>query len=174
MLTKEILEEAEFAKNHLMNSSLDDRCKKSLLRLLNTATIATNGISTDEKIQKITEAIQGLVLSQITFLDTVDKKIEKANKEQCKNCKAMAHAEIVEAEEAKKKLIEDWKAANGITDDDLKQDSKGDSDKKENSWSSVIKKIVTQPGMWIFLTILAISPYGVDIVKAILQFFAAK
>lgn len=172
MLTKEILEEAEFAKNHLMNSSLDDRCKKSLLRLLNTATMATNGISTDEKIQKITEAIQGLVLSQITFLDTVDKKIEKANKEQCTKCKAMAHAETVEAEEEKKKLIEDWKAANGITDDDLKQDSKGDGDKKENSWSDVIKKIVTQPGMWIFLTILTISPYGVDIVKAILQFFA--
>lgn len=172
MLTKEILEEAEFAKNHLMNSSLDDRCKKSLLRLLNTATMATNGISTDQKIQKITEAIQGLVLSQITFLDTVDKKIEKANKEQCKKCKAMAHAEMVEAEEAKKKLIEDWKAANGITDDDLKQDSKGDGDKKQNSWSDVIKKIVIQPGMWIFLTILTISPYGVDIVNAILQFFA--
>lgn len=50
MVTKEVLEEAEFAKNHLMNSNLDDRCKKSLLRLLNTATIATNGISTEEKI----------------------------------------------------------------------------------------------------------------------------
>jgi len=50
MLTKETLEEAEVAKNHLLNSSLDDRCKKSLLRLLNTATMATNGISTEEKI----------------------------------------------------------------------------------------------------------------------------
>jgi hypothetical protein len=75
MITKEIQEEAEFAKNHLMNSSLDDRCKKSLLRLINTATLATNGVSTEEKIQKITEAIQGLVMAQITFLDSVDKKI---------------------------------------------------------------------------------------------------
>ena len=105
MISKEVLEETEFAKSHLMNSSLDDRCKKSLLRLLNTATLATNGISTEEKIQKITEAIQGLVLSQITFLDAVDKKIQIANKEQCKNCKAMSHANDVEREEAKKKLI---------------------------------------------------------------------
>ena len=37
-------------------------------------------VHTVEKIQKITEAIQGLVLSQITFLDTVDKKIATANK----------------------------------------------------------------------------------------------
>lgn len=168
MLTKEILEEAEFAKNHLMNSSLDDRCKKSLLRLLNTATMATNGISTDEKIQKITEAIQGLVLSQITFLDTVDRKIEKANREQCTNCKAMAHAEAVEAEETKKKLIDDWKAANGISDDDLKPEAKAE----ESTWSSILKKVISQPGMWIFLTILTISPYGVDIVKALLQFFS--
>lgn len=50
MISKEVLEEAEFAKSHLMNSTLDDRCKKSLLRLLNTATLATNGISTEEKI----------------------------------------------------------------------------------------------------------------------------
>jgi len=63
MITKEIQEEAEFAKNHLMNSTLNDRCKKSLLRLINTATLATNGISTEEKIQKITEAIQGLVMA---------------------------------------------------------------------------------------------------------------
>jgi len=110
-----------------------------------------------------------LVLSQITFLDTVDKKIEKANKEQCVNCKAMAHAEVVEAEETKKKLIDDWKAANGISDDDLKQDQK---DSSESTWSDILKRIIAQPGMWIFLTILTISPYGVDIVKALLQFFS--
>ena len=46
-LSKEIEEEVEFAKNHLMSSSLDDRCKKSLLRLLNTAILATNGLSVE-------------------------------------------------------------------------------------------------------------------------------
>lgn len=173
MISKEVLEEAEFAKNHLMNSTLDDRCKKSLLRLLNTATIATNGISTEEKIQKITEAIQGLVLSQITFLDAVDKKIQMANKEQCRSCKAMAHTLEVEQEEAKKKLIEDWKAANGITDETLQKD-KDASEYDDATWLVVLKKLIVQPGVWIFLTVLAISPYGVDIIKAILNFFAAK
>lgn len=169
MISKEVLEEAEFAKNHLMNSTLDDRCKKSLLRLLNTATIATNGISTEEKIQKITEAIQGLVLSQITFLDAVDKKIQTANKEQCRSCKAMAHTNEVEQEEAKKKLIEDWKAANGISDDDLAKDKDHD-----NPWFGILKKVIVQPGVWIFLTVLAISPYGVDIIKTIFNFFGTK
>ena len=172
MISKEVLEEAEFAKNHLMNSSLDDRCKKSLLRLLNTATMATNGISTEEKIQKITESIQGLVLSQITFLDAVDKKIQTANREQCRNCKAMAHANDIEQEEAKKKLIEDWKAANGITDDDLQKDKSPSS--SEDTWLGTLRKLIVQPGLWIFLTILTISPYGVDIVKIFLNFFATK
>lgn len=49
-LSKEILEETEFAKNSLMQSNLDDKCKKSLLRLLNISTLATNGISLEEKV----------------------------------------------------------------------------------------------------------------------------
>ena len=166
MVTKEVLEEAEFAKNHLMNSNLDDRCKKSLLRLLNTATIATNGISTEEKIQKITEAIQGLVLSQITFLDAVDKKIENANKAQCKSCKAMAHANAIEEEEQKEKLINEWKAANGIDDKKL-------SDKQQDdTWIGFLKQLLLKPGMWIVVTLLIISPYGVEIVKMMLDAFA--
>jgi hypothetical protein len=78
----------------------------------------------------------------------------------------MKHAEDVEREEEKKKLIEEWKTANGITDDDVK-----DQDDAESiSWTGIFKKLLVQPGIWIFLTILTISPYGVDIVKAILQF----
>ena len=49
-ISKEILEETEFAKNHLLQSSLDDKCKKSLLRLINISTTATNDISLDAKV----------------------------------------------------------------------------------------------------------------------------
>ena len=49
-ISKEILEETEFAKNHLLQSSLDDNCKKSLFRLINISTMATNGISLEEKV----------------------------------------------------------------------------------------------------------------------------
>jgi len=72
MLKKEIIEDVEFAKTQIMNSSLDDRVKKSFIRLLTTAAMATNGISTEEKIQKMTEIVLGLVMSQMTFLETVD------------------------------------------------------------------------------------------------------
>ena len=164
-LSKEILEEAELAKNHLMNSSLDDRCKKSLLRLLNTTTLATNGLSVEEKIQKITESIHGLILSQITFLDTVDKKIDTANKAQCVSCKAMRHANEVEEEKEHQKIIEQWKEANGIAD-------KNEDDDSADSWASVIRKILLKPYPYVVLGVLVISPYGVDIVKMLLETFA--
>ena len=111
-ISKEIEEDTEFAKNHVMQSQLDEKCKKSLLRLLNTSKIATNGISIEEKVQKITEAMLGMVISQIAFLDSVDKKIEIANKEQCKDCKAMRLADDVEEQKKKEEIIEAWKQAN--------------------------------------------------------------
>lgn len=167
MITKEILEEAEFAKNHLMNSSLDERCKKSLLRLLNLSTMATNGISTEEKIQKITETIYGLVLSQITFLDTVDKKIENANKKQCENCKAMAHATQVEDEERKKKIIDEYKKKMGIPLANINS-----SDNISNkSWTDIAKELAIKPWTYIIFGLIIISPYGVQIVKLILDSF---
>ena len=164
-LSKEIEEEVEFAKNNLMSSSLDDRCKKSLLRLLNTATLATNGLSVEEKIQKITEAIFGLVISQLTFLDTVDKKIENANKAQCIGCKAMKHAMEVEEEEKNRKLIEEWKAANGIVD---KKDEEA-----EDGWTRFLKQLLLKPYVYVVASILAISPYSIDIIRMIMQIWSS-
>ena len=164
-LSKEIEEEVEFAKNNLMSSSLDDRCKKSLLRLLNTATLATNGLSVEEKIQKITEAIFGLVISQLTFLDTVDKNIENANKAQCIDCKAMKHATEVEEEEKNRKLIEEWKAANGIVD---KKDEEA-----EDGWTRFLKQLLLKPYVYVVASILAISPYSIDIIRMIMQIWSS-
>lgn len=165
-LSKEIQEEAELAKNHLMNSNLDDRCKKSLLRLLNTTTLATNGLSVEEKIQKITESIHGLILSQITFLDTVDKKIEIANKAQCTNCKAMKHANEIEEEKERQEIIDQWKEANGIVD--AKQGALTTAD---DSWSDVAKKLLLKPYAYVVVGLLAISPYGVEIVRMLIDSF---
>jgi len=115
-MSKDIAEDAEFAKNHLMQSSLDEKCKKQLLSLLHTASEATNGITLEEKVQKITESILCLVISQITFLDSVDKKIASANKEQCDNCKAMKLANETEEQKHQEEIINAWKEANGIKD----------------------------------------------------------
>lgn len=49
-MPKDIVEDAEFAKNHLLQSSLDEKCKKQLLKLLNVSAEATNGISLEEKV----------------------------------------------------------------------------------------------------------------------------
>lgn len=171
-LSKEIQEEAELAKNHLMNSNLDDRCKKSLLRLLNTTTLATNGLSVEEKMQKITESIHGLIISQITFLDTVDKKIETANKAQCVDCKAMKHATEVEAEKERQAIIAQWKEANGIVDSTESFDSKVNATSVD--WTDIIKQLLLKPYIYVVIGLLTISPYGVEIVKMLITTFANK
>lgn len=49
-LSKEIAEDAEFAKTKVMHSNLDEACKKSIYRLIDTAKTATNGLSLEEKV----------------------------------------------------------------------------------------------------------------------------
>ena len=115
-LSKETLEATEFAKSQIMNSDLDENVKKQLHNLLNVSMMATNGLSVEEKIQKITECISNLAILQFTFLQTVDARIAKANKEQCKSCSAMKHADEVKSEKQRQEIIEQWKKANGIID----------------------------------------------------------
>lgn len=164
--SKETIEVAEYAKSKLMQSKLDDKCKESLHKLLTVSTIATNGISLEEKVQKITEAIFGMVVTQITFLDQIDKKIENANKEQCKECKAMKLALDTEEEKKHEEIINAWKEANGY------KDPSKDTDPSSLTIAGAIKTILVKPWAWIFGCIIVFSPYGVQIVNSILQFFS--
>lgn len=166
MLKKEIIEDVEFAKTQIMNSSLDDRVKKSFIRLLTTAAMATNGISTEEKIQKMTEIVLGLVMSQMTFLETVDQRIANANKKHCETCKAMKYTQQMEQEKEQAEIIAKWKEANGIHEEDEHhhQDSL--------SFTQTVLKILTQPYCWVFFSILAVAPNGVDMIRVIVDAFS--
>lgn len=101
--TKDILDDAELAKSYITSSNMSDDYKRTYLKLINITTMATNGISPEEKIQKMTEAIQLLAVTQGMFISNIDTKIEEtvaiANKAQCNNCKAMKHAISVEQKE---------------------------------------------------------------------------
>lgn len=99
-----------------MNSNdMDDDYKNTLLTLLETSTLATNGISQEQKIQKMTECIQDLAVSQVGMIrhlkevivhsisestKDIDRRITDAimaaDKKQCEGCRAMRHAEEVE------------------------------------------------------------------------------
>ena len=98
--TKDILDDAELAKSYITSSNMSDDYKRTYLKLINITTMATNGISPEEKIQKMTEAIQLLAVTQGMFISNIDNKIEEAvaiaNKVQCNECKAMKHAIQVE------------------------------------------------------------------------------
>ena len=50
-------DDVELTKNYVTNSTMSDEYKKLYLRLINISTIAINGISSEEKIQKMTECI---------------------------------------------------------------------------------------------------------------------
>lgn len=166
-MPKEIEEDVEFAKNHLLQSSLDEKCKKQLLKLLNVSSEATNGISLEEKVQKITEAIYGMVVSQITFLDTLDKKVALTHEQKCSKCKAMKLANEVEEQKHQEEIINAWKEANGIKDSSPQQ-----ADIKHMTIVDTVKMVLLKPYCWIFGTIVAFSPYGVDMLNAILKFFS--
>lgn len=101
--TKDMIDDAEFAKTRIANSNMSDNYKKLYIKLINLTTTATNGISPEEKIQKMTEAIQLLAVTQSTFVTEIDAKInvtvQKANRSQCLTCKAMKYVENQEEKE---------------------------------------------------------------------------
>ena len=111
--TKEALDDAELVKSYITNSGLSDDYKRTYLRLINISTLATNGISVDEKIQKMTECIQLLAVTQGMYLANIDQKIDtaidRANRKQCQECKAMAHAVDVEHEKHDRQILEQYK-----------------------------------------------------------------
>ena len=177
-LTQEIQDESDLAKSYVANSDLDDDYKKTLLRLIHISTLTTNGISPEEKIQKMTEAIHLLAISQVTFITKIDEKIEKsiqnANIKQCSGCKAMKHAKDVEEEEKWKEKLSEYKQKMGITDDnDSKNTQKTDETSIQTNISMLdtIKQICLKPYVWIFGSVLVFSPYGTEILKTLIQFW---
>lgn len=174
--SQEIIEESELAKSYVTSSDLDESYKKQLIRLINTTTIATNGISQEEKIQKMTEAIHLLAISQITFISKVDDKIrssiEKANIRQCNSCLAMKHAVEVEEEKKQAEIIEAWKKQNGIKDKPAADTATVATPATPLTLADTVKMILVKPYAWIFGSILVFSPYGAEIVKMFLDFFS--
>ena len=177
-LSQEIQDESELAKSYVANSDLDDDYKKTLLRLIHISTLTTNGISPEEKIQKMTEAIHLLAITQVSFITKVDEKIQKsiqnANNNQCQTCKAMKHANDVEEEEKWKEKLSEYKQKMGITDDnDSKNTQKTDetSIQTDISMLDTIKQICLKPYVWIFGSVLVFSPYGIEILKTLIQCF---
>ena len=166
--TKEALDDAELAKSYITNSGLSDDYKRTYLRLINISTLATNGISVDEKIQKMTECIQLLAVTQGMYLANIDQKIDvaidRANRKQCKECKAMAHAVDVEQEKHDRQVLEQYKEQLGLN-------SKAAA-LAEKTWSDVFKEVLSKPYIYVIGCVLAISPYGVDILKTFFEFFA--
>lgn len=69
----------------------------------------------------------------------------------------------VEEEEKNKQLIEEWKKANGITEPKAEH--------APETWTDVVKSILVKPYIYVVGCLLVISPYGVEIVKLLIDHF---
>ena len=146
--------------------------KKNLLGVISLAAEATNGLSPEEKIQKMTESIFGLAINEVYFFEQINRNIvetiRETNVEQCSKCKAMAHVIQVEKEEEIKKHIDEYKKKAGIADDGTVKANGGEA--KDKSWKEVVMEILLKPYVWIFGSILVFSPYGVEMLNTVLKF----
>jgi hypothetical protein len=176
-----ILDDAELAKDYILRSTMSNEYKRVYTRLINISTLATNGITPEEKIQKMTECIQLLAITQGMYLSNIDQKIDKAienaNISQCHNCKAMKHANDVEDEQNKKDLINEYLKSSNITITDginnigNTNTSTNITKASDMSWQSILKELLLKPYIYVVLCLISVSPHGVDIIKTILHFF---
>lgn len=168
----------------LNSDDLDDDYKNTLLTLLETSTLATNGITPEQKIQKMTECIQELAVSQVGMMrhlkevivrsitestKDIDQRITDAiiaaDKKQCTGCKAMKHVIDVEKQEHDKRLIEEYKKKMGET-------NKAAQKQSHQGWGDVAKNLLQKPWPWVVLAICAVCPQGLELVKVMLNFFS--
>ena len=82
----------------------------------------------------------------------------------------MKHAIDVEEEEKWKEKLAEYKEKMGIIDD---SDPKSD-DNSNIPIIDTIKQILVKPYFWVFSSILVFSPYGIEILKLIFQYFGGK
>ena len=163
-LTQDIQNSTELAKSQVANSTFSDEYKKLLMQLLNTTAIATNGITPEEKIQKMTEAIQMLAVSQVSFIAHIDEHIVEINKKQCNDCKAMKMVIAIEEKEKNERIISQYKKEHGIFSDNIAANP--------TYQYSIVKNIFLKPYIYIFGCVAVFSPFLSDIVKMILDFFS--
>lgn len=172
---------AEIAKNYVRNSNLPDDYKQIYVELLNMSTAATNGFSSEQKIQKMTESIQMLAVTQGMYISSIDAKIEdaiaKANTKQCVDCQAMKHAKQVEQEKHDRELIEEYlrkigqKPAHAAAKPNCSTQAQAQAGQKLE-WMDVLKSILMKPYAYIVLCVMFVSPYSVDVVKTLCTFFS--
>lgn len=167
----EMQNQSELAKAQVLKSDfMSDDMKKNLLGVISIAAEATNGLSPEEKIQKMTESVFGLAINEVYFFEQINRNIvetiRETNVEQCSKCKAMAHVLQVEKEEEIKRHIDEYKKKAGIKDDGTKVSSGGD----DQTWKQFVMAVLQKPYFWIFASILVFSPHGAQMLDTVLKF----
>ena len=167
-MQEDISREFESDKQKLMQSKLDQPCKTSLLKALSAAAVVHSGATLEDKVQSMAESMHHITMSQIAFLSTIDQKIESINNEKCKSCKAMNVANDIEEQNKREEIINEWKKQSGYKEPEHQAGEKKPEEKAADmTVKQIVKTLVLKPWVWIWLSVLAFSPYGVDMMNAI-------
>ena len=174
----EIAEDLEMAKSTLTNSKVDDSIKKTLFRVLNISSTATNGISPEEKIQKMSEAVFSLVTTFVCFISSMDRHIEKIQTKHCDSCPAMEFTNEERDHHAEERMLEELKKKHNLVEASKVQSQTHGKTiigsrlavVSGDVWS-LLKDILVKPYFWIFGSIMFFSPYAVDIINALKSAF---
>ena len=76
-----ILTDAELAKTTVVSSLLDEDVKKSLINFITHSAMSTNGISTEQKIQNLTECMAAFASAIGMYMSKADERLHKLETE---------------------------------------------------------------------------------------------
>lgn len=177
-----ILTDAELAKSTVVSSSLDEDVKKSLVNFITYSALSTNGISTEQKIQSLTECMAAFASAIGMYMSKADERLNKleADFHEEHPTEKLDKLKHIEQELSE---VETYRNINGIIPniridgeciaDIVHQNKEQQSDiSKNNNVLSRIFDILEKPAVWIFGCVTVSSPFAFDIIKEILEYFS--
>lgn len=156
----DLLSDLELAKTYIVNSKESDQYKRSMLRILNASALATNGLSPEEKIQKMSETLFSLVISQVMFSTKIDDRIDQRIKAYNKETYDREHCGKCDVDSRNKNY------------DCVDDDSSKYNQPNHITVITIIRELIGNPFTWLFLSVAIFSPFLSEIIKQILSFFS--
>lgn len=134
-MNPQIKSEFDLAQSHVSNNTtLSDAYKAQLFKLLNTTAEATNGLTVEQKIQRLTESVFSLVVAHTIFICHNDENIESIAKQQ-----------ITRHENRCQNYSNIY--------------SKDKADKTPWDLKNFLKDLLLKPYPWVFLSVASFSPF---------------
>lgn len=161
-----IASETEIAKTCIINSALDDDCKRNLMTLLQKSAMATNGITQEEKTQCMTELLNGLIVVMSMFMARNDQRLTELEQTYFTE-HPKSEMEKLQHDEHNLHKIEEFRNTYGIKSPVVQVVN----EEPEVPITTRIFRVLEKGYFWIFACFCVCSPFAKDVILALVQFF---